>query len=124
MKKRVLIFEDDMEILEISKTILEARGYEVFFCSHCKNILELVNTLRPHLVLMDYIIPEGDGIKAVRLLKSRLEWKNIPVIFFSAHEEIENLAFKAGADNYIAKPFDINYLEYIVDTHVAREMRA
>lgn len=124
MRKRVLIFEDDTEILEISKTILEARGYEVFFCSHCKNMAELVNNIKPHLILMDYILPESDGLKAVRLLKSRQEWKNIPVIFFSAHEEIENLSFKAGADSYISKPFDINYLEYVVDTHVAREMRA
>lgn len=124
MKKRVLIFEDDAEILEVSKSILEARGYEVYSCIHCKNTLELVENIKPHLILMDYMIPESGGLKAVRLIKGRHELKNIPIIFFSAHEEIENLAFKAGADNYIAKPFDINYLEYIVDTHVARAIRA
>jgi two-component system cell cycle response regulator DivK len=115
MSKRVMIFDDDLDILSICSYILEEQGWEVHTSPHCNNIVETVSRIRPNIILMDNWIPETGGIVATQTLKKHPEYKNIPVIYFSANNDIQSLAKQAGADTYLEKPFDLTELEEIID---------
>ena len=115
MSKRVMIFDDDLDILSICSYILEEQGWEVHTSTHCNNIIENVDRVRPDVILMDNWIPETGGIIATQTLKKHPEFKNIPIIYFSANNDIQSLAKQAGADTYLEKPFDLTELEEIIN---------
>ena len=118
VKKRVFVFDDDKDILEICTYILEEAGYEIKTSENARNIEEQVSTFMPDLIFMDNWLPDLGGINATRTLKNNPALKNIPVIYFSANTDIEKLANQAGAESYLAKPFDIVDLEEIVRIHL------
>ena len=72
----------------------------------------------PDLIFMDNWLPDISGIEATRLIKANHELKDIPVIYFSANSNISELAAEAKADDYIAKPFDIDHFEEIVSKYI------
>lgn len=116
MEKRILICDDDADILSICTYILEEQGWEVHTRTHCNDILEVIGDIMPQVILMDNWIPETGGIKATQAIKSVSEFKNIPVIYFSANNDIKSLAEQAGADTFLAKPFDIDELERVINS--------
>ncbi len=111
MQKRILICDDDSDILSICKYILEEFGMKVFTKTNCINIIETVRDIMPDVILMDNWIPDTGGIIATQILKNHPDYKKIPVVYFSANTNIKNLAQKAGADSYLSKPFNIDDLE-------------
>lgn len=115
MNNTVLICDDDQDILEVTKTVLELRGFHVDTVADCNNIVEIVNTLKPGLILMDLWIPEAGGAVATRLLKSEGDTRNIPIVLFSANNNIERVANECGADDFLKKPYDIKDLEAKVE---------
>ena len=115
MSKRVLIFDDDIDILSICTYILEEQGWEVKTSSHCNNIVDTVRSFMPQVILMDNWIPDTGGVIATQSIKQEIDLKDIPVIYFSANNDIQSLARQAGADTYLEKPFDLNELEAVID---------
>ncbi|MGI4750739.1 MAG: response regulator [Janthinobacterium lividum] len=115
MTKKVLIFDDDEDILAICTYILEEQGWEVNTFSNCNNIIEKVESIMPDVILMDNWIPDSGGIVATQAIKQQERLKHIPVIYFSANNDIKTLAQQAGADSFLAKPFDLEELENIVN---------
>lgn len=113
--KRILIFDDDKSILDVFTIIFSENGYEVEVSETSHNIIERVADFRPHLILMDNWIPDIGGIEAVKLLRNHSEFKDIPVIYISANSDINTLAKKAKADDYLAKPFELQILEKKVE---------
>lgn len=113
-KKAVMVFDDDPDTLMLCSIILSGKGYNVHTSDNANDIIEKVKKAQPDVILMDNWIPNLGGIKATRLLKGHEEYKSIPVIYFSANNDIKQLAEQAGADTYIAKPFDISHLEKVV----------
>ncbi len=113
-QKTVLIFDDDVNILELCSIILIEAGYKVEISETSHDIIEKVSAIKPDVILMDNWIPEIGGIKATQLIKQHQEYKHIPVIYFSANNDIHILAQKAGADSYLSKPFDLVELEDII----------
>lgn len=111
MSKTVLICDDDQDILEVTKMVLELRGFEVATASDCTNIVELVSNLKPGVILMDLWIPEEGGAAATRLLKATPETRDIPVILFSANNNLAKVVDECGADDYLQKPYNIDDLE-------------
>jgi DNA-binding NtrC family response regulator len=116
MEKRILICDDDADILSICTYILEEQGWQVYTRTHCNNILEVIGDIKPQVILMDNWIPESGGIKATQTIKGVDEFKNIPVVYFSANNDIKSLAEQAGADTFLAKPFDIDELERVINS--------
>ncbi|WP_185095038.1 response regulator [Daejeonella oryzae] len=114
MSKRILICDDDTDILSICTYILEEQGWEVHTRTHCNDILNVVEEVQPKVILMDNWIPDGGGIKATQAIKSVEQYKVIPIIYFSANNDIKSLAKEAGADTFLAKPFDIEELERVI----------
>ncbi|SDE74143.1 two-component system, cell cycle response regulator DivK [Mucilaginibacter pineti] len=114
--KKIIIFDDDEDILSICSYILEEQGWEVHTYTDCNNITEKVSGIFPDVILMDNWIPDAGGIIATQTLKKSEELKNIPVIYFSANSDIQILANHAGAQTYLAKPFDLEELERVINT--------
>jgi DNA-binding response OmpR family regulator len=114
--KKIIIFDDDEDILSICTYILEEQGWEVSTYTNCNNIIEKVSNVSPDVILMDNWIPDEGGIIATQALKNNEELKNIPVIYFSANSDIQLLADHAGAESYLAKPFDLEELEKVINT--------
>ena len=106
MGKKILIVEDDQDIVDLLKYNLEKEGYK---CYTANNGLEAVYQAvdkEPDLILLDVMMPEMDGIETCRLIKSKPKLHDIFVIFLTARaEEYSEIAgFEAGADDYITKP--------------------
>lgn len=113
--KRIVIFDDDEDILSICTYILEEQGWEVHTFTDCNNITEKVEGISPDVILMDNWIPDAGGIIATQTLKKNETLKDIPVIYFSANSDIQILADHAGAETYLAKPFDLDELERVIN---------
>jgi two-component system cell cycle response regulator DivK len=114
MNKRVLILDDDPDILQICAIVLKKKGFDVSTLNNSNQVLEQVRSYQPDVILMDNWIPGPGGIEATRMLKLSPETHDIPVIFFSANSNVTALAREAQADYFLQKPFDINELEAIV----------
>lgn len=114
MNKRVLIFDDDLDILQVSTMILRKKGFEVFSVNHSKDVLEKVHLYKPNIILMDNAMPGVGGVEATRLIKKTAGMNQIPVIFFTANNNIMQLAKKARADYFLQKPFAIVDLEKVI----------
>ena len=110
-KKKILIFDDDTTILEVVTIIFEESGYEVEISETSHDILERVESFNPHLILMDNWIPNIGGVEATKKLKNHPDFKGIPVIYVTANNDIAKLAKEAGADDFVAKPFNLEDIE-------------
>jgi DNA-binding NtrC family response regulator len=117
MKKCILIYDDDTEILTVCIIILEKYNYRVETRLFCDNIIEDIGDVKPDLVLMDLWIPTNGGENAITLMKNNSATRHIPIILFSANVEIEIIAKRANANGSLKKPFDVHSLvEIIADT--------
>jgi two-component system response regulator VicR len=111
MLKKILIVEDDPDILNVLNYILEAEGYDVIASEDgtaCQHLLDI----KPDLILMDIRLkePGENGDKICLLLKSCLETRCFPVILLSAEFNLPALSKACGADGFISKPFDLDVL--------------
>lgn len=111
MKDKVLLYDDDADILDVCATILTMRGFEVLCKSDCRSLHDDIEAYKPQVILMDNWLPDIGGVKAIQQIKATPEFSNIPVVFFSANSHVEELAKESGADYMLKKPFDIDQLE-------------
>jgi DNA-binding response OmpR family regulator len=121
LQKRILIFDDDVDLLEVCSIVLRMKNFEVDGKHNCSAVLEDIDHFKPNVIIMDNWIPETGGVAATRKIKLSRH-KNIPVVFFSANTNLTQLAAEAGADYYLHKPFDICDLENIVDQALAENV--
>jgi two-component system response regulator VicR len=108
MAKRILVIDDDEDILSILDIIFADEGYEAVLYS-TGTTAEQIILLHPDLILLDVRIAgfNKTGDQICTEIKSQLELANIPVLLFSAEENIDSLAHVCGANGYVNKPFDI-----------------
>ena len=118
-KLKVLVVDDDREIVDSIAIFLRADGYEIEKAYTGLEALDIVMTHTVHLIILDIMMPELDGIKT--LLKLR-ESRNIPVILLSAKSEDADkiLGLTAGADDYVTKPFNPSELVARVKSQLRR----
>jgi len=109
-KKKILVVDDEPDILEFLQEILEDEGYSVVTTDKGEYVEKLHNGGLPHLILLDMLLSGKDGRQIVKYLKSQEETKHIPVIMCSAHPSAEKTARAAGAEDFLAKPFEIDEL--------------
>ncbi len=119
-EKKIIIFDDDENINLVIKTILEKQGWEVFTFTNCNDVVEKITSVNPSIIFMDNWIPDIGGIKATQMVKNIPELSHIPIVYFSANSEIKSLAAEAGADAYLAKPFNLYTLEELIDNAIYR----
>jgi two-component system cell cycle response regulator DivK len=124
MPGRVMIFDDDTDLLEVCSIVLKSKNYEVVGFHKCNDILQEAKIHSPNVILMDNWIPDSGGVKAIQQIKGDESLRSIPVVFFSAHDNVQELAMEAGADFYLQKPFEIDELENVISRAVSIHLQA
>ena len=108
IKKKVLIADDEENIISIIKVGLEIEGYEVYTAQDGEKAIELFNSVIPDIVILDIILPIMDGWNVLSYIKASKN--NCPVIMLSAKDTFEDVgkSLNVGADAHLFKPFDID----------------
>lgn len=121
MNNKILVVDDEEGIITLLKDYFEMNDYEVFTAQSGKDALEKIS-MNPDIILLDINMPEIDGIEVCNRVR---DYVSCPILFLTA--KIENTdkinGFRAGADDYIVKPFDLDELEARVSAHLRREQR-
>ena len=112
MNHRILLVDDEIDILEFISYNLQKEGYEIFTAENGVDALKLAEQHHPHLILLDMMMPVMDGIQTCAAIRAHKSLKNTMVVFLSAlgEEEQQLAGFDAGADYYITKPIKIKLL--------------
>ncbi|MCX5696987.1 MAG: response regulator [Candidatus Omnitrophica bacterium] len=107
-KKRILLVDDEEDLVKTVAFRLEANGYEVTSAYNGMEAIDKVHKDNPDLVILDIMLPKIDGYKVCGLLKKDPRYKDIPIIMFSARAQESDIKMgeEAGADAYITKPFE------------------
>ena len=113
---KIMIVDDDMETTSIMESILKLAGYEPTSVNDSTIAVQTAGRLHPDLFLLDLMMPEIDGFKLCRLLRAEPEFAHTPIIIVTALDDTDSrvVAFGAGADDYLTKPFHISELSYRV----------
>lgn len=108
MKKRILIIEDEKDLIEAVTFRLEDAGYDVITAFDGEDGLEKAKKERPDLIILDLMLPKMNGYKVCGLLKGDSRYSGIPIIIFTAKAQQEDidLGKEVGANAYIIKPFE------------------
>ena len=103
---KILLVDDEPDIIEIIKFNLEKKGYQVFTASDGLEAIKIAEKIIPHLIIMDVMMPNMDGIEACEQLRKDSKYSNTIIMFLSARGEDFSYvaAFEAGADDYVTKP--------------------
>jgi CheY-like chemotaxis protein len=111
MNKCILFCDDDKGVLEVSRIIFEEKGYKVVLCDSSEDILSKVKEVKPDVIFLDLMMPGPGGEEIFRTLKADKNTSRIPIIIILAHNDADQIAQEAGADDFISKPFDIEVLK-------------
>jgi len=115
--KKILIIEDETDIVDVVKIRLQAHEYEVLEAFDGKAGLDMARTKKPDLIILDIMLPKMDGYEVCRLLKEDKDYKDIPIVMLTAKTQDQDvrMAATSGADAYITKPFEAYILLDTVD---------
>ena len=120
MSERILIVDDTPANIQMLMAILKEHGYQLSAATNGRQALEVIERVRPDLVLMDVLMPEMDGYEACRQLKASPAWRDLPIIFLTAKTDTADVVrgFELGAVDYVGKPFNAHELLARVSTHL------
>jgi two-component system alkaline phosphatase synthesis response regulator PhoP len=105
--KTIIVVDDNPDIVNIVKTILEGKGYNVMCAYSGAELFTKLKEKTPDLIILDIMMPEMDGLEVLTRLKGAAETASLPVILLTAKVQYEDVlgGYKLGADYYITKPF-------------------
>jgi len=108
MAKKILLVDDEIQLVDVVKIRLEAIGYDVIPAYDGQEALDKARREKPDLIILDLMLPKIDGYKVCRMLKFDEKYKHIPIILFTARAQEEDVKMgeEVGGDAYIIKPFD------------------
>ena len=121
--KKILIVDDEQDIVESLKFVLESCNYVCFCAYNGEDGLKLAREIMPDLIILDVMMPRINGFKISRLLKFDKKYKDIPILMVTARtqEEDKLIGEETGADEYITKPFDLDDVLKIVQKYIGKE---
>ena len=117
VKGKVLVVDDSPTIVEMVKLILENAGHEVIIASDGIEALNMARSESPDLIILDVMLPKMQGYQVCRLLKFDENYRDIPIIMYTAkgQNESKDTGMKTGADEYLVKPVDPDVLVETVE---------
>ena len=110
--KKILVVDDEVDLVETVRFSLELEGFDVLVSYNGEDALNQARKVSPDLIILDLMLPKLDGYKVCRLLKFDERYKHIPILMLTAktQEKDKILGKETGADEYITKPFEMDYL--------------
>ncbi|TSJ36377.1 response regulator [Mucilaginibacter corticis] len=117
--KTILICDDDEGILDMLELVLEETGYRIVPVKNSLHIYDEIEKQNPDLILLDLWMPVLSGDQVLRTLRKNPDTRALPVIVISASREGERIANEAGANSFLAKPFDLEMLVNRVNEMIA-----
>lgn len=123
--KKILIVDDEPDILEFLQYNLKKEGYEVVSASDGKQAVTVAEREKPHLIILDIMMPELDGVETCRVLRSKKEFADTPIAFLTARDEdfSQITALDVGGDDYITKPIKPRVLVSRINALLRRAAR-
>ena len=116
MSKKILLVDDESDILKEISFILQKKGFTVFTGVNGKEAIELAEKVRPDLIILDIFMPCVSGSEAGKAIKQQCHLKHIPIILLTASiDNIEEKRLECMADDYVFKPFDYQELLKKID---------
>lgn len=120
--KKILIVDDEQDIVETLKFVLEDAGYTCYCAYNGEDGLNMAKEIMPDLMILDVMMPKINGFKISRLLKYDKKYSNIPILMLTARsqESDKQIGEETGVNEYITKPFDLEVVlekvnEYLKD---------
>ncbi len=119
---RILVVEDDFDILNMLKLYFQSLKYEVYGASRGEEALEITRQKMPNVIILDIMLPDIDGYEVCRQLRTNLRTSHIPILFLTQKDERSDKihGLQLGADDYITKPFDVEELRLRVRNTLKR----
>jgi len=116
--KRILVVDDDEDLLTAMKLFFRKNGYDVAVASSGDQATSSLDTFKPDLIFMDIYLGAEDGGQMCRTIKAQAEYKDIPVVMISGNHNTLKLYEDYGADSSLKKPFHLSMLLHVVDAHL------
>lgn len=110
MKRKILVVDDEQDCVKALKVRLKANGYDVVLAFDAIQAFTMAHKEKPHLIILDIMIPGGGGFAVAERLKLSKDTRDIPFIILTGISGIEERAYKAGACSYLMKPYDSDEL--------------
>jgi|SRR5579872_6261566 len=120
MDKKILVVDDDSDILEPMSVILKNEGYIVDVSSKGNETFYKIDKFKPDLIILDILMSGTDGRTICKKIKQDKRTKDIPVIMMSAHPGVERDSNESGADDFLEKPFDLEDLILTVKKYTTK----
>jgi DNA-binding response OmpR family regulator len=108
--KKILLIDDDPDVITVLQVLLKKKGYEVATASREEEAYNQVKLFEPDLIVLDVLLSGVDGRTICKKLKNTSASRHIPIIMFSAHPGAQKNMEEFGADDFISKPFESNKL--------------
>ena len=112
--EKILVVDDEIEVCKALKEFLSIKGYETFTAQSGKEALAIVAAENPHIVLLDIIMPGMSGIETLEEIKKTAPATGVVMITAVTDQALGNQALEIGADDFITKPVDLDYLETVL----------
>jgi CheY-like chemotaxis protein len=104
--KKIMVVDDEKDLLAVIKELLQKRGYQVAVTTSCEEALNILSDFKPNLIFLDINIGNEDGREMCKKIKSLAEHKHIPIILMSADDSLLKTYEKYNADSYVRKPLE------------------
>ena len=123
--KKILIVDDEQDIVESLKFVLEGYNYTCYCAYNGEDGLNLAREIVPDLIILDVMMPRINGYKISRLLKFDKKYQSIPILMITARSQEEDrlIGEETGANEYITKPFDLDEVLKIVQKYLGAEVK-
>jgi DNA-binding response OmpR family regulator len=121
---KILIVDDDLQVTTLLEIMLSARGYDVIAVNESAMAVQAALETRPDLIILDLMMPDPDGFKVCRLLRADNRFIFTPILILTVLDDTDSriVAFGAGADDYLIKPYDIDQLVLTIKTLLHEEI--
>jgi DNA-binding response OmpR family regulator len=119
--KKILVVDDDMDILALVKMTLTLNGFDAEVLSRWQGIDQSIKTYVPDLILLDVSLGGADGREICKRLKAQEDTQHIPIILFSANIEMEKSIENCNAQAFISKPYDLTYFLQTINSNIASD---
>ena len=121
--KKILIVDDEQDIVESLKFVLEASDYTCYCAYNGEDGLKLAKEIMPDLIILDVMMPKINGYKISRLLKYDNKYKDIPIIMVTARSQMEDkmIGEETGVNEYITKPFELDAIVKKVEEYLGEK---